>query len=97
MVISCLLNKRKSLFSLLFFVTFISFAWDIIDVRDEVHLIACPYSSSLDNNVTTGIQSSFSCEPEPMLTFFPYAKKASVAISFLSSSPFHFRAPPALS
>jgi hypothetical protein len=96
MIISCALNKRKSLFLLLVIATFVCFALDIIDVRDEVHLIACPYSS-LDNNVTTGIQSSFSCEPEPMLVFFSFAKKASVVISFLSSSPFHFRAPPAWS
>jgi hypothetical protein len=96
MIISCLLNKRKRLFLLLIIATFVCFAWDIIDLRDEVHLIACPYSS-LDNNVTTGIQSSFSCEPEPMPTFFSFAKKASVAISFLSSSPVNFRAPPAWS
>jgi len=96
MVISCLLNKRKSLFFLLFIAAFVCFAWDIVDVRDEVHLIACPYSS-LDNNVTTGIQSYFSYEPEPMLTFFSFAKKASVAISLQSSSPINFRAPPAWS
>jgi hypothetical protein len=93
MITSCLLIKRKSLFLLLVIATFICFGLDIIDVRDEVHLISCPYSS-LDNNVTTGIQSSFSCEPEPMLAYFSFAKKASVVISFLSASPFHFRAPP---
>jgi hypothetical protein len=96
MIISRAFDKRKSLFLLLIVVTFVCFTLDIIDVRDEVHLISCPYSS-LDNNVTTGIQSSFSCEPEPMFTFFSFAKKASVAISFLSSSPVNFRAPPAWS
>ena len=52
-----LLHKRKTLFLVFLIVVFSAFTADVLDLREELRFISCP-SSSLDNNVTTGITSS---------------------------------------
>jgi hypothetical protein len=88
------LYKNRTFFFFILGVTFVAFAGDILDVRDEIHLLSCPYDN-LDNNVTTGIQSSFAFEQKPVLAYFSLAKGASVPISFPITLAFHLRAPPA--
>ena len=68
----------------------------VLDVREELHILSCPYSS-LDNNVTTGLISNFLFAPEPILIFCPAQWKVSPKISFLHLLPFGFRAPPSWS
>jgi hypothetical protein len=94
MTFSGSLHKSQALFLFILAVTFVAFTGDILDVRDEIHLLSCPYDS-LDNNITTGIQNSFSPEQEPILTYFNPPKVSSVPISVLTTLTFYFRAPPA--
>ncbi len=90
------LRKRKILFLLIFFIAFTAFTADILDVREEVQIISCPYSS-LDNNVTTGLISNFLFAPEPTLILCPAQQKVLPEISFLHLLPFGLRAPPSWS
>jgi hypothetical protein len=93
MLASSLLQKKKVLFFVLLFIAFTAFALDILDLREELHLLSCPYSS-LDNNVTTGIASDFTVMTEPVLILRSIHQKSSVEISFLHLLPYGFRAPP---
>ncbi len=94
MALSGSLYENRTFFLLVLAATFVAFTGDILDVRDEIHLLSCPYDN-LDNNVTTGIQSSFAFEQKPVLAYFSLAKGASVPISFPIALAFHRRAPPA--
>jgi hypothetical protein len=90
------LHKRKALFFVILFIAFSAFTADILDLREELGFLPCPYSF-LDNNVTTGITSNFSFEMEPVLFSCSAYQKSSVKISFLHLLPFGFRAPPSWS
>ena len=41
---------------------------DILDLREELHILPCPYScfSCLDSNITTGLISAATFDPEPI-------------------------------
>jgi hypothetical protein len=93
MTASFLFHKRKSLFLGILFVAFFAFTADILDLREELHILSCPYSS-LDSNITTGLISDDAFNPEPILIAVSDKKEASVKISFIHLLPYGFRAPP---
>lgn len=96
MTASDLFQKRKALFLGVLFVAFFTFTVDILDLREEVLILSCPYSC-LDSNVTTGLISTAAFSPEPIYIMVSGKKKASVKISFIHLLPYGFRAPPAKS
>ncbi len=96
MIASASFNKRKSLFLVILFVSFSAFTTDILDLREELYILSCPYSS-LDNNVSTGLISNHSFKLEQIFTVPFVQRKAAVKISFLHLLPYTFRAPPAYS
>jgi hypothetical protein len=96
MTASALLHKRKTLLLVILFIAFSAFTADILDLREDLNIISCPYSS-LDNNITTGITSNVDFVLEPVLLFCSSYQKSSVKISFLHLLPFGFRAPPSWS
>jgi hypothetical protein len=87
------LQRKTTLFGVVFLIVFSVFMADVIDLREELRILSCPYSS-LDNNVEAGVANSFSIEPEPLPPGFGITKKASVEISFLYLLSYSFRAPP---
>ncbi len=96
MTASELFQKRKSLFLGVFFIAFFMFTADIIDLREELHILPCPYSC-LDSNVATGLISTSLLNPEPILITVSGKKERSVKISFIHLLSYGFRAPPAQS
>jgi hypothetical protein len=87
------LQKRKSLFLGILFVASFTFTADILDLREELHILSCPYSC-LDSNITTGLISTTAFTPEPITIIVSDKKEASVEISFIHLLPYCFRAPP---
>jgi len=74
MTASASLHKRKTLFLVILFIAFSAFTADILDLREELHILSCPYSS-LDNNVTTGIISTVDFVLEPVVLFCSVHRK----------------------
>ena len=64
MTASELFQKRKSLFLGILFVASFTFTADILDLREELHILSCPYSC-LDSNITTGLINTTAFTPEP--------------------------------
>jgi hypothetical protein len=93
---SDLLHKRKTLLFAILFIAFSAFTADILDLREELHILSCPYSS-LDNNVSTGLTSNHPFVPEQILRLRSVQRKASIKISFLHLLPYGYRAPPSWS
>jgi hypothetical protein len=91
-----ILQKRRILFFIILFAAGMAFTADILDLRDELCFISCPYSS-LDSNITTGVACTFAIAPAPILTACPVQGEASVEVSFIHLLPCGFRAPPSLS
>jgi hypothetical protein len=87
------LQRKTTLFGVVFLIAFSVFMTDVVDLREELRILSCPYSS-LDNNIEAGVASSFFIEPEPLPPVFGITKKVSVEISFLYRLPYSFRAPP---
>jgi hypothetical protein len=87
------LHQRKTLLFVILIIAFTAFTADILDLREELHILSCPYSS-LDNNVTTGITNNTDSMLEPVVLFCSVHRKLSVEISFLHLLPYGFRAPP---
>jgi hypothetical protein len=87
------LHQGKTLFLVILFIAFSVFTADVVDLREELRILSCPYTC-LDNNITTGVASNVSIEPKPLLTLFSVTEKASVEISFLHLLSYSFRAPP---
>ncbi len=96
MIASDQFRKRKLLFLAVLFLAFSAFTADILDLREELLILSCPYSS-LDNNVTTGVVTDSVSAPEPILRLLSVQRKESVQISFMHLLPCGFRAPPSLS
>jgi hypothetical protein len=86
-------HKRKTLFLVILFIAFTAFTTDILDLRDELHVLSCP-SSNLDNNVTTGITSTVDFALESVILFCSVQERSSVKVSFLHLFPYTLRAPP---
>ena len=87
------LHKRKTLFFVILLIAFSAFTADVIDLREELHILSCP-GGSLDNNVTAGITSSVDFALKQVVLFCSTHRKLSVEISFLHLLPYGFRAPP---
>jgi hypothetical protein len=96
MTASAWLHKNKALFFIGFVIVFATFTPDILDLREELHILSCPYNS-LDNNVSTGLTSTFVIEPEGVPIVCTIQQNTSVEISFLHLLPHGFRAPPSWS
>ena len=96
MTAAALLHKRRKLFFIVLCVAFSAFVVDIVDLREELQIIPCPYSS-LDNNVTTAITTAYSFNPEQTFTFYSVQCESSANISFLHLLTYGFRAPPSRS
>ena len=91
-ILSCSMYKRKAYFIAILIVVCSVFTADILDLREELRFLPCPYSS-LDNNVTTGITTSVAFEMEPVLVLHSVDQTSSVKISFLHLLPYRSRAP----
>jgi hypothetical protein len=87
------IHKRKACFIAILIIVCSVFTADILDLREELRFLTCPYSS-LDSNVTTGITTSITFETEPLLILRTVDQTSSVSISFLHLLPYGFRAPP---
>jgi hypothetical protein len=87
-------NKRKAYVIAILLIVCSVFTADILDLREELRILSCPYSS-LDNNITTGIVTSTDFEAKPLLVLRAIDRMSSVKISFLHLLPYGFRAPPA--
>ena len=96
MITSHLSRKRKILFLAALLLAFSAFTADILDLREELLILSSPYSS-LDDNVTTGVNSGFAFTPEPALLLSSVQQELSVEISFMHLLPCGFRAPPSRS
>ena len=96
MTASSSLHKKKALFFVALFIAFTAFTADILDLREELYLLACPYSN-LDNNVTTCIISDFHFNLEQLISLCSINWKSSFKISFLHFLPYNYRAPPSWS
>jgi hypothetical protein len=96
MTASSSLHKRATLFCVILFIAFSAFTADILDLREELGFLSCPYIV-LDNNVTTGSTSNTTFKTEPVLFSCSVYQKSSVKISFLHLLPYGFRAPPSWS
>jgi hypothetical protein len=90
------LHKRKTPLLVILFIVFSAFTADILDLREELCILSCSYSS-LDNNVSTGLASNHPFGQEQILAAPPVQRKAAVEISFLHLLPYSFRAPPSWS
>jgi hypothetical protein len=93
MTASASLHKRKTLLFVILFIAFSAFTADILDLREELHILSCPYSS-LDNNVSTGLTNDYHFEPGQILTLCSAQRSTVVKISFLHLLPYGYRAPP---
>jgi hypothetical protein len=91
-----LLHKRKTFFCVALLIAFSAFTADILDLREELGILSCPYSC-LDNNVTAVIANDTTFKTEPVLFSCSVHRKSSVKISFLHLFPHGFRAPPSCS
>ncbi len=96
MTASASLHKRKTLLLVVLFLGFSAFTADILDLREELHILSCPYSS-LDNNVSTGLTNNHPFVPEQIPTLCSVHLKGSAKISFLHLLPYGYRAPPSWS
>ncbi|MHB8909314.1 MAG: hypothetical protein ACYDAA_10605 [Syntrophales bacterium] len=96
MAASGTLHKRKTLFLVVLFLAFSAFTADILDLREELHILSCPYSC-LDNNVSTGLASDNPIVTEWILALWTVQQTASDKISFLHFLPYGYRAPPSWS
>jgi hypothetical protein len=95
MTASASLHKRKTLFFVILFIAFSAFTADVLDLREDLHILSCPYSS-LDSNITTGIISNVGFVLEPVVLFCSVYRKSAI-ISFLHLLPYGLRAPPSWS
>lgn len=86
-------QKRKTLFCVILFVAFCAFTTDIVDLREELQILSCPFGCP-DNDFTTGIKRSAAVNYDPVPDMFFGTESVSVKISFLHLLPYGFRAPP---
>jgi hypothetical protein len=93
MTASASLHKRKTLHLVILFIAFSAFTADILDLREELYILSCPYSI-LDNNVSTGLTSNHPFELEYIITLSSVQREAAVNISFMYLLSYGYRAPP---
>jgi hypothetical protein len=90
------LHRGKTFFFVALLIAFSAFTADILDLREELGILSCPYSY-LDNNVTAVIVNDTTFKTEPVLFSSSVHRTSSVKISFLHLLPHGFRAPPSCS
>ena len=93
-LLSLSINRRKAYFVAILLIVGSVFTADILDLREDLRFLPCPYSA-LDNNVTTGIATITVFETGPVVISRSVDHTSSVRISFLHLLPYGFRAPPA--
>lgn len=102
MTTSASLHKRGLLLLVTLFIVFSAFTTDVLNLREELYILSCPYCR-LDNKVATGLTNNHAFKLEQIITLSSVQRKAaakislrqaSVKISFLSLLPYGFRAPP---
>jgi hypothetical protein len=86
-------HKKKQLLLMITLIVFSAFAADIVDLREDLHILPAPYGC-LDNTIMTGITESFDLKPVPVVMSSAFFPRSSVDISFLFLLPCGFRAPP---
>jgi hypothetical protein len=87
------MQKRKAHLFVILLIVFSAFTADVMDLREELRLIPCPYNS-LDNNITTGLISDAASETELFPMLLSIRQQSSVDISFRHLLPCGLRAPP---
>jgi hypothetical protein len=90
------LHKRKTLLFVILFIAFSAFTADILDLREELCILSCPYSS-LDNNISAGLPSNHPFKLEQILTAPSVQRETAVNIKFFHLLPYSYRAPPSWS
>jgi hypothetical protein len=90
------LHRRKTFFCVALLIAFSAFTADILDLREELGILSCPYSY-LDNNVTAVIANDNTFKTEPVVFSSSVHRISSVKISFLHLLSHGFRAPPSCS
>lgn len=93
MTASVSIHTRKTPLLVVLFIAFFAFTADILDLREELCILSCPYSN-LESNISDGIISHIGLLPEPSLILQIVQKKTSVKISFQHLLSCGFRAPP---
>jgi hypothetical protein len=96
MTASVSLHKKKTLLLVILVIVFSAFTADILDLREELCILSCPYDS-LNNDISTGLTSNRTFEPEQIPAASPVQQEATVIISFLHLLPYVYRAPPSWS
>jgi hypothetical protein len=86
-------KKRKTRFLGVLFVVLFIFTADMLDLREELLNVSCPFGC-LDSDVTIGVISGVPFTPELILIMGSGKKEVSVKISFIHFWPYGFRAPP---
>lgn len=86
-------HKRK-LICFIFLIGIAAFTADVLDLRDELQMLPCPFGS-LDNTVATGLISGFPTDPGPVVAVRAIQRKASFKVSLSTLFSYSFRAPPA--
>jgi hypothetical protein len=89
-------HQRKTFFCVALVIAFAVFTADILDLREELGILSCPYSC-LDNNITAVIANDTTFKTEPIVLLCSVHWKSSVKISFLHLLSHGFRAPPSWS
>jgi len=88
--------KNKLAFLIVLLIVFSAFTADILDLREELQVLPCPYSC-LDDNITAGLADpvAIKTEPIPFLCFVHLASPFEISSSHtLTQGP---RAPPSSS
>jgi hypothetical protein len=93
MMASLWFHKRKALFFGVLFLAFSAFSADVLDLREELHILAYPYSC-LDNNVSTGLTSDPCPVLEQMVISGYVQQNVFISVTFLHLLPYGNRAPP---
>ncbi len=89
------LRKKGAFYSIVFLIALTAFAADILDLREELHLLSCP-GTYQGSNISAGIISHFTFHTVSILFVCSVIDESSVKIS-LHHLPYCFRAPPSRS
>jgi|WetSurMetagenome_2_1015567.scaffolds.fasta_scaffold561321_2 hypothetical protein len=90
---SASLHKRTTLHFIVLCIVFSAFTADVLDLRDEIYLLSCPYTNP-DDNVSTGLTGDDPFKLEQLLEVPFLLWKVPANISFLHRFSCGYRAPP---
>ncbi len=86
-------QKRKTLFCIILFVAFCAFMTDVVDLREELQILSCPFGCP-DNDFTNGTNNTAAVNYDSISVMFSGIESTAVKISFHHLSPCALRAPP---